>query len=77
MAARCKSHVDAVLVIETVDRGNAAKRVALNEKGLLRAAQSSAPPVVDRVVLTNVVDNLYDVNGGPKGTRSNLQDSSA
>jgi 7,8-dihydropterin-6-yl-methyl-4-(beta-D-ribofuranosyl)aminobenzene 5'-phosphate synthase len=25
------------------------------------AAQSSAPPVVDRVVLTNVVDNLYDI----------------
>ena len=25
------------------------------------AAQSSAPPVVDRVVLTNVVDNVYDI----------------
>src|SRR5437867_12733798 len=34
---------------------------AMRMAGRSAFAQSSAPPIVDRLVMTNVVDNIYDV----------------
>ncbi|PYO18001.1 MAG: hypothetical protein DMD85_22285, partial [Candidatus Rokuibacteriota bacterium] len=34
---------------------------AIRTGGRSAFAQSAAPPIVDRLVMTNVVDNIYDV----------------